>query len=502
LSGLFAATQQAAAMHYHEPSPLRLPDFDSVSPFGAANTHTWFVAQNPPAAAAARQRFVRSITALDARTLIDGGWMLPLGQEDSLRGLAEVYRRLPNEPFTTVEPQRTGARVQPIVVRTLKRDGRTYFYLTNDSPWPLSVEIDFESAEPFRLENYSPARKTSVDRQGTRTTWTLQMDAYDLAGGELNRSDVEVATWRVTFPRNIEDDLRERVRDLRLRANALRSPHASDVLANSSFEVLSKDGELPGWLHARSPGATVEVDASQGCRTPQSLHVASRKTAEGAAPVVWIRSEPFTAPKTGRLSVVAWLRIDDPAQQPKLRLAIEGKLDGATYYRRANVGASEYGRPVKPLQKGWASYRFPLTDLPLSGLTDLRVGFDLMGEGEVWIDEVQVYDVWFEDNERDELLKNIAAADFQLGAGQVADCHRLLEGYWARYLREFVPLDEPQPMIAKPARPAPPVAANHPPKAAAAAETAARAEPERPTRTSALERMRRWWSRSEGTKKF
>src|SRR6185369_868135 len=103
-------------------------------------------------------------------------------------------------------------------------------------------------------------------------------------------------------------------------------------------------------------------------------------------------------PTTGRISVVANLRVADPLRQPRLRLAVEGKLDGQPYYRWSNVGLSEEGKPLKvQLQSEWNSYRFPLTDLPLSGLTDLRIGFDLMDEGEVWIDDIQVFDLWFDE---------------------------------------------------------------------------------------------------------
>ena len=147
---------------------------------------------------------------------------------------------------------------------------------------------------------------------------------------------------------------------------------------------------------------------------------------------------------------MAWVRVDDPSKQPKLRLAIEGKLDGKPFYRRANIGASEDGNPVRPIQKQWSPYRFPLTDLPLDGLTDIQVGFDLMGEGDVYIDQVSVYDLWFADNERDELLKNIATADIQLSSGQVTDCERFLESYWSRFLQDHVPLSAPRVAAAVP----------------------------------------------------
>ena len=94
-----------------------------------------------------------------------------------------------------------------------------------------------------------------------------------------------------------------------------------------------------------------------------------------------------------------WLRLADPARQPALRLAVEGKLAGRDYYRFAAVGqppAPE--QPACPSARTWGQYIFQVDDLPLDGLSQLRVRFDLMGQGEVWIDDVQLFDLAF--NER------------------------------------------------------------------------------------------------------
>jgi hypothetical protein len=225
-------------------------------------------------------------------------------------------------------------------------------------------------------------------------------------------------------------------------------------LENPSFENAPKAAEIPGWTHAAGAGISVTVEPGGGYKSDTSLHLVStaseRADGKKTAPIIWVRSNMLPAPKTGRLSLMAWVRVDDPTRQPKLRLAVEGKLDGKPFYRRANIGASEDGNPVRPIQKQWSPYRFPLTDLPLDGLSDIQVGFDLMGEGDVYIDQVNVYDLWFADNERDELLKNIATADIQLSSGQVTDCERFLESYWSRFLQDHVPLSAPRVAAAKP----------------------------------------------------
>jgi hypothetical protein len=444
LTNLFTGSA-AASQSSLEPAPLALPSFDRVSPFGAEQTRLWLVPQLAPADTMNRERLVHAVATSDTRMLIDGGWMLPLGQENSLSSLMAVFRRLPDEPFQTAQPRSTGANMAPAVVRTLSRRGKTYFYVTNDSPWPVTVEIDFHAGSKVVVEPYSTLREANSTVQGNRTTWSVRLEPYDLMGGEINQSQVIVDSWRTTLPSDVADHLREQIRLLRFRANALRTPHQRDVLSNPSFERTGEQEAPQGWIHAQGPNVNVELDIHEALDGRQSLHLQStRDPRSGQATPVWVRSEPIAVPSTGRISVVAHLRVSDPSRQPKLRLAIEGKLDGQPYYRWSNVGLSEDGKPLKvQLQNEWASYRFPLTDLPLSGLTDLRVGFDLMDEGEVWIDKVEVFDLWFDDHERDELLKSIAAADFQLTAGQMVPCQRFLESYWPQYLRQHVPVDQP-----------------------------------------------------------
>jgi hypothetical protein len=438
----------AAALHFYSPAPLKLPAFDKESPFGPDKTHTLFVPPFAPAGDLARQPLVHSLATADVHTLLSGGWTLPMGQEHPLADITGVYRRLPADAFHTLSLPAGEATGQPLVVRTLTRGNKTWFYLVNDSPWPLKVELEMECPEIFQLESYVADRPGKLKRQASRSVWTVEMLPYDLVGGELSSGKVKLVTWRATLAEPVEMALRDRIREVKIRATALREPQPREVLTNPSFEQPLQDGRIPGWTHAAGPGIAVSVDETQGHKSAASLHLVStamqNAAGKNAAPVIWVRSNSFAAPKTGRLSVLAWVRVEDPRKQPKLRLAVEGKLDGKSFYRRANIGASEDGQPVRPIQKEWSPYRFPLTDLPPGGLTDIQIGFDLMGEGDVYIDQVSVYDLWFADNERDELLKNIATAEIQLSGGQAADCDRFLNSYWSHFLQHHVSLAPPR----------------------------------------------------------
>lgn len=426
------------SLFYHEPQSLPLPAFDKVSPFGTDKTQTWLFSVCSPAGSANRRRFVHSLATLDSQALFDGSWMAPLGQQETLLDLLEVYRRLPDKHFVTVAPKNATSEPPPVVIRALREGNRTYVYAVNDSPWPVAVALDFTAAQPVTVQSLSSRKLPPPVQRGNQATWEVSLAPYDLVGATLDVPEAAVADWRATVSRDVFVELRKGLDDLRRRANLLREPQPMAVLANPGFEQAASGDLLPGWDYARQDSTSVRLDRQQSHAGTQSLHVRS------GGPVVWVRSHPFPVPKTGRLSVWVWLKIDQPDEQPPLRLAIEGRLNGQTYYRPAEVGAGSGAGGPPPLTGTWAPYLLRIDNLPTSGLTDLRVAFDLMGRGEVWIDDVQVFDLWFDKTERNELLKQIALANFHLGKGDAAQCARILEGYWPEFLRRHVLVDATQ----------------------------------------------------------
>jgi hypothetical protein len=495
LDKLFARAAGGSSLHFLLPAPQRLPDFDAVSPFGSDKTRTLLISQLAPADAANRERFVTSLAKLDPTLMIDGGWLLPLGQEAALAPLAKVYRRLPAEPFETfarpARPEDSGSS-QELIVRTLTKGDKSWFYAVNPAPWPVTAEIQFASAQPLRLLPYNNERPARVQPRAGGATWTVEMEAFDLVGGEVAGASAKIINWEVTPPPDAASALGEQVRDVARRVHHLwQSPHAP-ALFNPSFEELAADGSAAGWVHAGGTGMLVEVDRTQGFDSQKSLHLARRG---GAAPV-WVRSSPFTPPTTGRIQMTARLRIADAKMQPQLRLAIEGRLEGQVYYRRVNCGSIErVGDALVPaLATDWTMQTIALTDLPLAGLTELRVGFDLMSEGEVWIDDVQVQDLWLQRYEYNELLQGVPTARLQADSGRLNECRLFTEGYWPGFLRQHVQLPDgreqrPLPAAALPPSDPPPVASRPKlPKLPGLTAPASGAQP--PARTS---ERKNWW---------
>ena len=152
---------------------------------------------------------------------------------------------------------------------------------------------------------------------------------------------------------------------------------------------------------------------------------------------VWMRSNRFAPPKTGRLSVTVWIK-SVIAEQPPLRLAIEGQTRSSTYYRFGAIGALAPDSGVNQIDNQWRRFAVHFDDLPAEDLIDLRVGFDLMGAGEVLIDNVRVYDRWLDDKDTTAMTQLLASAVELLSRPDgFESCRRIVEGHWARFLDEY-----------------------------------------------------------------
>jgi hypothetical protein len=441
---LFLNAAHRTSIGFLVPAPLALADFDAVSPFGPDKTRSLLISQLLPADAAYRERFVASIAQLDAATIIDGGWMMPIGQQAALAPLVKTYRRLPSEPFETIstsgQPLERGFPPQDLIVRTLNKADKTYFYAVNPAPWSTTAQIQFSGSGPLRIMTYSEDRQSKTKPTGNDVEWSVSLEPFDLVGGELSSGQAKVVKWSVTQPPEAAAALGEQSREIGRKANFLRQNPRLVSLFNPSFEIKAADGSPAGWQHPRAQGINVTVETRQASGAVDSLHLERR----GASVPLWVRSSPFSVPTTGRFQMTARIRLPEGAPQPQLRLAIEGKLDGQVYYRRANFGIAEAGGPAPtPLVAGqWSTQSFALTDLPTVGLSDLCVGFDLMSDGEVWIDDVQVQDLWLDSVEYNELIKSAPTAELQAQSGRLNEARMFVEDYWPSFLRRNVQLPD------------------------------------------------------------
>ncbi len=425
----FATADTPASLFFHAPKQMRLGSFDAKSPF--RNTYTWLVSQPSPSGEANRRRFAHAIAQADTQLIADGGWMLPLGQEASLLDMIATFQQLPARAFANFNDA-----PQPVTLRYLTVNGRTYLYTVNDSPWPLVLSVVLNVPSDVVAVDVATGQPIEIASSGNQGTWRVELEPYEFTAIAMDSVHVSIASAKMELSDDVRLALQQRIQGLADQAAALGQQPSIEVLDNPGFETpVAEDGTIEGWdISTVSPERqqplvdSIERNAHEGER---SLLL------DSGSDGLRLTSLPVELPTSGRLSVSVWLRVDDLRQQPTMRLALIGKHHGRDYYRYAELGPRS---GVSGLTESWSQFLFPVTDLPLDGLTELRVQFEVRDAGKVWIDNVELFDLWFTENERVELLKIVTTAGLRLENRQYADCLQLLEGYWPRFLDDHITL--------------------------------------------------------------
>lgn len=477
---MFLAAKTTGSVAFHEPQQLLLPGFDAVSPFGKDNTLTWQFSTMAPAGERARQRMAQALAALDPEMLVDEGWVVPFGQEETQREFLSIYTQLPAERFETVTPAPwdiplgsagRATSTQPIVFRSLVRGNRTWHYLVNPSPWEIGVSLEVQVPANASFQSWGgetrqnpqslgdTRQNVAWQRGGRGLNGKLEMPPFSLAAIVVEAPQAKILRAEVNVAAGVSLDLQARITALGARVDRLAQLQPRVKLPNAGFETPALSATaIPGWIFKQDPRVIAANDATKPYEGKSSLHLDNRSNSPA-----WIRSDSLPPTRTGRLAFSAWLKTTDTEKPPVLRLCVEARWHGSTYYRFATLGDPRRAgdsRPSAQLKGEWTQFLFQVDDLPAQGVSDLRIGFDLMSTGQVWIDDVQCTDLPFDDNERTELSKMIGLANFQLGQGQVGDCHQTLLSYWPSFLAQNVPVEAPllarQDPAAGPKQPIPP----------------------------------------------
>ncbi len=441
LRRVFEQFQHPGAVFFHRPIEVRLASLDQKSPVQPC--YAWFAVQAVPGGAQNRRRFVEALAELDAETMFDGGWQLCLGQEEAIAPLAAAFAQLPAVRFRRLQATSGSDGEGPVVVRYADHRGQTFLYLVNTAPFPVEVQCRIESppgSQVPTIEELSGGRSIApVYRNASGSYWKCRLEAYDLLAVRFSEPGVRPVDLQTRWPPEMGARLASVVAGLKDRVALLRDPPLWQVLSNATFEkVATTPGEVPGWTQFTQPGAWVGVDPNVRRSGTQSLRMAS------SGPVASVVSEPFDPPATGRLAVRAWFRIADASEQPLVRFALEAKLhDGRVLTLAEAYRGKHPSAKVQPITTDWNSFEdLHVPWLPVDEVAALRVRFDLLSRGEVWIDDMQLCQLAFTRMELVALIKLIAPAEASLQEGRIARCLQLMDGYWPTFLIEHVPVPE------------------------------------------------------------
>ncbi len=390
--------------------------------------------------------------------------------------------------------------LQPLVVRYYRNETETWVYFVNVAPFHLGVKTRLKTERGGNYKVYPQLRGEAPVVTSDSFNWTFTAAPYDLIvlkiadpqaavesvdvsrpsetcgkGGRLEEAvqnfvdRVLVARSGVEhYVRNGDFEESNASLDVESQGNEFDDGVGSDVAGEKSLEKTNLLGlempkmnlfkkaprsndeprenfavdktHIPGW-RAFGPNdveAELDFNATQGA----CLRVSSQGSVGGVV------CQPFETPTTGRLCVQIQFGVPRDVSALPLNVCLTGRLNGAAYNRRVAVGQTIIERARK-LQANssdeliWVQDVALFNRLPLEGLEDLSLRFEICGKGTVWIDNIKLYKLAFANEEQNELMRSINTAEYRVSQDRVNDVLFMLDGYWAKLLKEQIPDDSP-----------------------------------------------------------
>ena len=385
-----------------------------------------------------------SLANNDLRNIVHGGILMPMGQNNRTKKNRIVFQQLPPKDFIDVGKT---SNESSVVVRQASHNSRWFAYAVNTAPWSVKVTFDVAGLNAndqviSLADHRKVSRSNQSANQAANKTGKLEvrLEPFEIFGMTCaSNNNVSITGFSASVNEKIQNQLLVSLKKLQSLVRALPE-QSNSMLQNSGFEGELKAREFSGWMHSNNASAKVERETGGAKEGDFSLHI------DGSSKVTWIRKRLTEIPETGRLSILVWMKTKDSKSQPAVRVCVDGKLGSKEYYRFGEFGslAKRQSRLVSnssdpsQLAEDWKPFAVHFDDLPAEGLSELMIGVDVYGSANMWIDQVQVFDRWFDENDRIAITQILARAAHQLQVEKdFAGCYHTLEGYWPKFLLEY-----------------------------------------------------------------
>ncbi len=316
---------------------------------------------------------------LDARWIILGAAMVN-GREDRIGRFARVFRALPVPPGPQPPAQRPESGV---AVRSRSVGGRSYVEMANDTPYTIWVDTVLRT--PASAEVDDLGRGLTLEPQAVAGGKRLVIELRPFGVAALRVGSPDLVLDGITP--HLQDDLKPLHNALLARLERLSQGGGLGGPPNPTFEPSGPHTTLTaeikaamratppptGWsLVGGDPESALTIDPEHPHRGQGSLRLDAHDAPASAA------SDPFIPPAGGSLLLESWLRTDRP--ESKVRVWLEGEAGGKAVTRRTEVA----------IGTDWFGLKVRAPDLPEPGLDQLRLRFELLEPGALWIDDLSV----------------------------------------------------------------------------------------------------------------
>jgi hypothetical protein len=229
--------------------------------------------------------------------------------------------------------------------------------------------------------------------------------------------------------------------------------HSSTThLENLGFEVFS-DGKLSEWDMHLADGATLQIDKTHFREGTQSIHLCNSSPDHSIS----LRSKSFQFHPTRRIAVEAWVRLEPEVDAPSVRLVLEGEYQGQRFRHQVELSDNPHLAKAGKKQGEWTPLNLQIDELPREGISNLRVAIDVNGEGNVWVDNLQLGDMWLTAEEYQEFIAAFETAEQRLAAGRTDDVQLYLTTTLPNQLAKFAEVSYLAPSLVQAAPIASPV---------------------------------------------
>jgi hypothetical protein len=427
IDAAIASQPRSGEQFYYASHRLRLESFDAQSPFGADRTYLALSAPSLASGDLARRPLATALAGRDFFTVVEGADVLPLVEDEQAARMRQIFAQLPSaEAEVRVERQ------QPLVLRVYRTSTATTACVINESPWSVVVDLPLEVSEPTAWQELGGdlAATTPNDSAGTLPaapqSWRLALPPYSIAARRFETQNLRVGALAPQVGPEAKAALAARIVELEQRMRSLDVERSYPQLQNPDFELTGAEGRMLGWQPRIGKLGLAAIDGGAAQQGARSLHLRSEDALGVAA-----QSHLFPMPATGQLVVRAQVR-GDAASQATLYAWVEYDAGGVTQLQHLPLTAG-------PFDGRWTPCEATFDDLPLVATGQMRVQFHLAGPGEAWLDHVELFDLRFSEERRLKLARQLYSARTFLDDGQLVDCQRVLDGYWPRYLVEYLP---------------------------------------------------------------
>lgn len=389
---------------------------------------------------AANQRLIEQVFASDIDWLAVGSWLPITHPSEQSRAIYRTLRALPDEQMREFPTNSDKVNVK---VRTLYRETESVLQVVNNSPWPelVSLQIQFDGETP-KVESLGGNARNI--RQGK--SWALgqsngqilefEIGAFDLVGLKIEGTEnFRLRDVKHTPPPETVEFISAELQAFEEVIGRAADPSQQRKLAHlfGDFEQWNDAGEPVGWTVSSLPNVQIARANELPRIGSSSLRISNRNEGSVSA---WIQSSAIPLPGTGRLVLQAWLRAPPRQGDVRVRLSVLGRQkDGSRFERAIEVGDLK----TSPISNDWGSRPFSLhvNDLPSEQLSEVFVAVEVVGEGTVWVDDVEVLETWLLPNEKIYLQGMMFVAKQELTEDNPYPAEKLLAGHWGTYFAAF-----------------------------------------------------------------